>query len=95
MRWWRDLRLPAEDDTSRQVDLCCEIIAIERQSSRAIWAALLVGGLAAWQYEDSLNPGHIIAVALIVGVLLAIHDQLVAMRADAIRRELRDLPPRF
>lgn len=93
MRWWRDPRMPAEDDNSRQVYLRRDILAVEKQLRSAMWAAVLIGGILLWQYEEALGPTVIILTALIVGVLLAIHEQVCGLRAHAFRRELLRAAP--
>lgn len=94
MRRWRDPRMPAEDDTSREADLWRAIVLTEKEHRNLIWAALLGGSVLAWAFEGDVPEAHMAFAAAVVAALLAIHGQLCSIRVDAFRRELRDLPPR-
>lgn len=82
---------PDDDWAGRRADVRIAIRAVETRRELFEWAVLLLSGLGAWYFRGALTVVQMALAALLLIVLVAIHDQLCAMRIDALRRELRDL----
>jgi hypothetical protein len=90
----RRLGDPDEDDTSPRADLLRATHDVEREK---ICAKLVVLALAltwVWFFEEIRALTYVAIAGLVTLLLIGIYGQLCAMRVDALRREMRSLPPR-